>query len=560
MPLHSRFPLVAVLAVFLGSAVQAQTPTILASGTVNAADYSRDFAPGAIISIFGSNLATASAGAVSIPLPTTLSGTTVELVSGGSTQSLPLFYVSASQINTQLPYGLNPGAAQIRVRTAAGTSATDTINLGSRAPKIFTIDFSGKGSGVVTNPSFTIVTQGGNPVKAGDMITIWMNSLGETTPPVVAGLAAPSGSNLATISDTVNVTIGGVAGVVTFAGAAPGFSGLYQVNVRAPFLVSTGPADIQVSIGNSRSQTAVTTPYRQFGFYNAMFGGKPVTGQTLTGVSAVATRQSDQVAWGPTGFNTWVKPSGSSPIDSSSVAGEAVTLRNNTTAVYDNNGIEDRSGASFYSNAGGGADNQKAGLAQVYSMSNYFPLVSATYIRLAQSATITEMIGYFDGNGSPDLPFDPNSGYIKYRMNIWSNVSGVPRETGNYVGDVFSSDSTAGTFTISNTGVNRVSSVATAAPDAIWRLSFRPNTPITLPAGEYWFSHDASIRTSPATSSTAASITTSELSRIIRSQPNAGEAIRFSFFGQGMLYQESWSLPSAVQVLPESAITVEQYR
>ena len=51
-----------------------------------------------------------------------------------------------------------------------------------------------------------------------------------------------------------------------------------------------------------------------------------------------------------------------------------MTLKNGASVVYDNNGIEDKSGASFYSNPGGGADNLKPGLVNLYSMSNYFPL------------------------------------------------------------------------------------------------------------------------------------------------------------------------------------------
>jgi hypothetical protein len=96
-------------------------------------------------------------------------------------------------------------------------------------------------------------------------------------------------------------------------------------------------------------------------------------------------------------------------------------------------------------------------------------------------------------------------------------------------------------------------------PDPIWRLDFKLNAPLTLPAGEYWFSHDASIRSNPATSSTAASITPSELSEIIRMQPRSGDAVRFSFFGREMLYQSTWSLPFPVQIRPESAITTNRF-
>jgi uncharacterized protein (TIGR03437 family) len=558
MLMHKRLMFVAVLTFFLGLTLQAQ-PAISLGGTVNAADYSRDFAPGAIVSIFGTNLASTAAGAPSVPLPTSLSGTSVELVNGTSVQSLPLFYVSPAQINTQLPYGLAAGTAQIRVRTAAGASTTDTISVVARAPKIFTVDFSGKGAGIVTNPAMSIATQS-NPVKPGDNVIIWLNSLGETNPPVVAGNAAPGGpvTAPATVSD-VTVTIGGKPARVIFAGAAPAYTGLYQVNVQSPFVVLTGPVDIQVSVGQRASQTGVTATYRQLGFYNVVLGGKAVSGQAVTGITSLAFRQSDAITYGQPGFGQWSRPGSSAAIDSS-VSGEAVTLKSGVSVVYDNNGIEDRSGASFYSNVGGGPDNLKAGLVNLYSMSNYFPLVFSTYMKFSQPVTVSEMIGYFDGKGNSQLPFDPNNPYLKYRMNIWSNASGLPKETGGYVGDVFSSDSAAGTFSISATSVNRVSSNATAPVEPLWRLDYKLNSPVTLPAGEYWLSYDASIRDNPSSgTSTSASVTTSELAGIIQMQTPSEKEVKFSFFGRELVYQESWMLPFAVEVRPVTPISTKEF-
>ena len=559
MNMRNRCFLFAVITLFLSVSLQAQTPAISTNGTVNAADYSRDFAPGAIISIFGTNLATTTGGAMSIPLPTTLAGTSVEMVDGATVQSLPLFYISPGQVNAQLPYGVTSVTVGIRVRTTAGVSGTDTIPLKPRAPKIFTIDFSGKGAGVVTDQQYNVISQG-LPIKPADMIAIWVNSLGETNPPVTAGNPAPggaAGSTAATITDEVVVKINNKPAQVIFAGAAPGYSGLYQIDVRSPFVVISGPADIQISVNGVTSQAGVTGAYRQMGFYQVAVGGKTVPGQPVSGVDALAFRQTDPVAWGSVGLNQWVK--GSSNSINSSVSGLAVTMRNGDTTVFDNNGIEDGSGAAFYNNAGGGADTAKPGLSVAYSMSNYFPLVFDTFIRISQPTTVSEIIGYFDGNGSPSLPFDPANPYVKYRMNIWSNASGLPKETSSFTGDVWTSDTTAGTFSVSQTNVNRVSSVATALPDPLWRLSFKPTSPITLPAGDYWFSHDASIRDTPTSSdSTAQSINESELAGIMRMQPQSGKSVKLSFFGREMTYTDSWKLPFAVQVRPTAPITTGQ--
>ena len=215
-------------------------------------------------------------------------------------------------------------------------------------------------------------------------------------------------------------------------------------------------------------------------------GGKAVTGQTVNGVDALAYRQSDQVAWGAAGFNQWIHPA-SSMIDST-VSGEAVTFKNGGTTVYDNNGIDAGTAGNFYNNAGGGADSTKPGLTNLYSMSNYFPLVMSTYMKLSSPVTVTEMIGYFDGNGSRGTTVRSDESVYQIPDEHLVECRRTSRPTpGTYAGDVFSTDTTAGTFTVSNTGMTRVSSTAGAAPDPIWLLSFKPSSPMTIPAGEYWF-------------------------------------------------------------------------
>src|SRR3954468_714078 len=92
----------AILTIFAGALV-AQAPSINPLGVVNAASFKNEtFASGSILSLFGQNLCAcpaAGVGATAFPLPTTLGGATVKV--GGV--SSPLFYVSAGQINFQLP-------------------------------------------------------------------------------------------------------------------------------------------------------------------------------------------------------------------------------------------------------------------------------------------------------------------------------------------------------------------------------------------------------------------------------------------------------------------------
>jgi uncharacterized protein (TIGR03437 family) len=552
-----------------------QAPTIRTNGTLNAADYSRSFAPGGLISIFGTNLGSAVAQPLAFPLPPTLAGVSVELASNG--EQFPLWYVSPTQINAQMPYDIPTGSVQVRVRNAAGVSNVDTITVSARAPRIFALDFSGAGPAVATTTKFAILSDAA-PATPADTIVLWMNSMGASSGNPVAGQPAPgstAGSQASTITG-VTATVSGQNAPVTFAGLSPGSAGLYQVNVQMPFVVITGAVPVQVTVGGVTTQASVTVPYRQMGFYQSLLGGKAVSGQTLNGVggatSALAFRQSDATTWGTTGLNAWNNNTGLGS-DYSTATGLAVTLKNGATVVYDNNGIETGTTGNFYNNAGGGPDAKKPGLSDLYSMSNYFPLTFAGYLKLGASTTVTELIGYFDTLGSTDLPFDPNNGFVRYRMNIYSNASGtLPKETGTFIGDVFSSDSIAGTFSFSDSGVKIISSDPKNAPKSLYRLSYKLAAPLTLPAGEYWFSHDASIRATPALTSVSPaflsdtaevvapldvpSVSTEELSRHITSQGRGGhgEAVRFFFFGREMTYQGSWSMPGAVTVRPSAPV------
>ena len=148
MNLNQRFLLqvcVSAVCLTVGTAY-AQAPNIASQGTVNSADYSRSFAPGALISIFGANLASSIGQPAAFPLPTSLGGVSVQLA--GSEEPLPLWYVSPTQINAQLPYDAPLGQVQLKVVTAGGNSNLDTITVGARAPRSLPSIFRDRGPGL----------------------------------------------------------------------------------------------------------------------------------------------------------------------------------------------------------------------------------------------------------------------------------------------------------------------------------------------------------------------------------------------------------------------------
>jgi uncharacterized protein (TIGR03437 family) len=192
-------------------------------------------APGTLISLFGTGLASAPSTGSGSPLPTDLSGTQVSL--GG--QALPLLYASDGQVNAQVPYGLSLNTdLQLQVKRGNSISVPQTFTVSAAQPAIFTIDQSGRGQGAIVDVN-NVVVGAGNAASAGDTVVIYCTGLGPVSPGVAAGSPAPS-QPLSQTVNPVTVTIGDQAAQVAFAGLTPGFSGLYQVNAVVPQGVTPG--------------------------------------------------------------------------------------------------------------------------------------------------------------------------------------------------------------------------------------------------------------------------------------------------------------------------------
>src|SRR5258708_5660631 len=120
MSMHIRKRTVTIAASLAAACLSgAYAQTISPGGIVNAAGLPAPVAPGAVISILGTGLATASAAASTFPLPATLGD--VSVLVNGSLQ-VPLFYVSPSQINAQLPYETPAGPATLTLAGSAPVS------------------------------------------------------------------------------------------------------------------------------------------------------------------------------------------------------------------------------------------------------------------------------------------------------------------------------------------------------------------------------------------------------------------------------------------------------
>jgi len=245
------------------------SPVAGALTTVDAASFVRAAAPGQIVAAFGSGLPVGtklSVPATSTPLPTELSQVSAR-VNGALA---PLFFIGAPgdgtfQINYQLPFETAAGTALVEVLSEGKLVASEYLTVSAAAPGVFTSNSSGQGQTVALNQDYSLNGSGpgAKPEARGRFIIVYANGQGRqllegetgqllTLP---SGYAAPN-SPLYLTAEIPTVTIGGVGAQVAFSGLAPGFVGLWQLNVKIPDNAPTGNAvPLVISFGNKTSRT-----------------------------------------------------------------------------------------------------------------------------------------------------------------------------------------------------------------------------------------------------------------------------------------------------------------
>ena len=226
-------------------------PSINAVGVVNAASYTAPVAPGSIASAFGDFFLSSPLGATQSPLPTDISGASLQF--GDGTRA-PLFFVSGGQMNFQVPWELSGQSVTLAVTVDGQTGAAQTIPLAPFAPAIFTVDGQGSGPGAILDASYQLVNSS-NPATAGSTILIFCTGLGQVTNQPPTGSPAPLSP--LSWSGTPTVTIGGVPANVSFSGLAPGYVGLYQVNAQVPAgLAANDAVPVVLQMGGTTSNAA----------------------------------------------------------------------------------------------------------------------------------------------------------------------------------------------------------------------------------------------------------------------------------------------------------------
>jgi uncharacterized protein (TIGR03437 family) len=200
-------------------------PPAIAS-LANGASFTAAFAPGMVLSVFGTQLAPRTESAAAVPLPSALAGVSAAI----NGVAAPLYYVSANQLNIEIPYEIGAGPAVLRIDNN-GQSASTTFAVSSAAPGIFT------NAAAAPVPHTT--------AARGQVVTLYLTGAGAVT-----------GGSLPRPAQTTAVTVGGLPAPIQFIGIPAGLAGVVQINYQVPGGIGLGMQPVVVTVGGVSSAAA----------------------------------------------------------------------------------------------------------------------------------------------------------------------------------------------------------------------------------------------------------------------------------------------------------------
>jgi uncharacterized protein (TIGR03437 family) len=254
MPLVSRAWL--ALAVLFVGVARGAAPSYSAAGIVSAGSYAAGpFAPGSLVTIFGSGLARSTQGLTTAEihdnrLPTELNYTQV-LVYG---VPMPLFYVSDTQVNFLIPASQVTGPAEIRVVREGQVGPKVTVALVDASPALFVMP---GGYAIAAHGDASLIAADA-PAHSGEVIVIYAAGMGKTERNPVDG-EIPAYASLLLNWKSTKVMLNGTAvdpDRISYAGLTPSSAGLYQINVQLPDNLPADP-ELRVAVGDQASQAGV---------------------------------------------------------------------------------------------------------------------------------------------------------------------------------------------------------------------------------------------------------------------------------------------------------------
>jgi uncharacterized protein (TIGR03437 family) len=168
----------------------------------------------------------------------------------------PLYYAQDRQINAQVPYAITGVATtEVEVFFQGESRGKATMVVAASAPGIFTLS-AGTGLVVALNQDGSLNSPSA-PARQASVVTLYATGDGLTQPASSDGKPAIVPSPLPVLP--VTLTVGGYPAQILFAGEAPGYAGLLQINARLPGgFAPTGNVPVVLNVGAASSQPGVT--------------------------------------------------------------------------------------------------------------------------------------------------------------------------------------------------------------------------------------------------------------------------------------------------------------
>jgi uncharacterized protein (TIGR03437 family) len=236
-------------------------PRILAGGVVGAGlsvPKVVHLAPNGLYTIFGENFAQAGSGwqvgpgdLVGGQVPIRFQGVCVQV----GTDFAPVIHVYPGQVSFQAPrvntFGIVPVQVILNCREKGeARSNIEYVEIRAASPEFFFLATNEDGRNpVAAVNALTYAVIGASGAKPGDYVTIFGTGFGATSPLFFAGDLP---DRIARVTAPVSITLGGqplAESDIQYVGVAPGFAGLYQINIRIPADSGEGNLPLAVSIG-----------------------------------------------------------------------------------------------------------------------------------------------------------------------------------------------------------------------------------------------------------------------------------------------------------------------
>jgi uncharacterized protein (TIGR03437 family) len=195
---------------------------------VSSADLvARAAAPGALLSVLGARVDSARAGSLSAPV-----------LAANETES-----------QIQIPFNASGDSVALSLASAGGTRVLPSVPLLTASPGIF---LNQDGSPAALDAETGLLLDAMNPAHSHSRIQILATGLGQVTPDWPAGITAPL-ENSPKVVTPVKASLDRVPVDVTRAVLAPGYVGLYLVEIEIPKIVNYGPAELYIEAGGQAS-------------------------------------------------------------------------------------------------------------------------------------------------------------------------------------------------------------------------------------------------------------------------------------------------------------------